>query len=167
MPPVSPIHLLDHSKKSPTNRSILLFISLIMKLFATLSLFAVSAMAADWGKSCEDEVLDNTTGILTARCNNGDGQGTFVDAELYLYGCLKYTNGKISVYSLSLPPHCLYSQCPQAPGSDGTFGDVCKDCSVYRLDDALYGFLGVTRPWISCTCDGSSEPVTLNLGTSL
>ncbi|KAF7554641.1 hypothetical protein G7Z17_g2784 [Cylindrodendrum hubeiense] len=117
-----------------------------MKFFAALSLFAVSAIAADWGQSCDDEVLDNTTGILTAQCNNGDGKGTFVDAELDLYGCLKYTSSKIS-----------------APGGDGTFGDVCKDCSVYRLDDAIYGVLGVTRPWISCTCDGATEPVTLNL----
>ncbi|KAK7431612.1 hypothetical protein QQZ08_001830 [Neonectria magnoliae] len=68
-----------------------------MKLLLVVSLFAASAMAADWGQSCEDETLDSSTGILTAQCNNGDGKGTFVEAELDLYHCLKYVNGKISI----------------------------------------------------------------------
>ncbi|KAH7163369.1 CVNH domain-containing protein [Dactylonectria estremocensis] len=117
-----------------------------MKFLATLSLFAASAIAADWGKTCSGEVLDDTTGTLTAKCDTGDGQGTLSETELDLYGCLKYSDGKIS-----------------APGGDGTFGDVCNDCTIYRLDDALYGSLIPQRPWISCTCNGASEPATLNL----
>ncbi|KPM38015.1 hypothetical protein AK830_g8544 [Neonectria ditissima] len=67
-----------------------------MKSLLALSFFAASAIAGDWGQSCNDEIFDSSTGILTAQCNIGDGKGTFVEAKLDLYHCLKYTNGKIS-----------------------------------------------------------------------
>ncbi|KAF4468908.1 CVNH domain-containing [Fusarium albosuccineum] len=120
-----------------------------MKFLVTFSALLPLAVAADWGQSCKDEVLDPATNIITASCNSGDGKGTFVDAELDLDECLGYADGKI-----------FWKK-------DGNFGEHCKDCTEYRLPDEVWGGLGATRPWLECTCEGVSEPVKYNLDITL
>ena len=68
-----------------------------MKFLPALLFLASSAVAGDWGQSCEHESLDSATDVLSASCNIGDGKGTFDDTSLDLNTCLAYKDGKIIV----------------------------------------------------------------------
>ncbi|KAF7562598.1 hypothetical protein G7046_g1530 [Stylonectria norvegica] len=119
-----------------------------MKTFAFFALFTVSVFAGDFGQSCVDENIDPATEVLSASCNVGDGKGTFADTSLDLNKCLGYSDGKI------------------ISKSNGNFGVDCNGCYDYRLPDPWYGQIGVTRPWMNCTCSGASAEVAIMLDST-
>ncbi|KAF9880454.1 hypothetical protein CkaCkLH20_02408 [Colletotrichum karsti] len=115
-----------------------------MKFATVFALFATSAIAADFGKTCRDEHIDAATEVLSARCDTGDGKGTLKDTSLNLNDCFGYRDNKIQAVN------------------QGHFGDVCSDCFAYRLPDPIYEVFGVFRVWMNCTC-GSPTESTINL----
>ncbi|KAK7991609.1 CVNH domain-containing protein [Apiospora saccharicola] len=68
-----------------------------MKAVQILSaLFAVCS-AINWGTNCFDEQLDAATGLLTANCDAGDGQGTLKAASINLNTCYGFADQKLAV----------------------------------------------------------------------
>ncbi|KAF4818183.1 hypothetical protein CGCTS75_v012078 [Colletotrichum tropicale] len=116
-----------------------------MKFSAVLALFATSAIATEFGKTCRDEHIDANTDVLTAKCDTGDGKGTLLDTSLNLNDCFGFQNNQIQY------------------ANQGHFGDVCKDCFSYRLPDPIYEIFGVFRVWMNCTCNGSPTESAINL----
>ncbi|KAK8115879.1 CVNH domain-containing protein [Apiospora sp. TS-2023a] len=67
-----------------------------MKAVQILSaLFAVCS-ATNWGNNCFDEQLDAATGLLTANCDAGDGQGTLKPASINLNTCYGFADQKLA-----------------------------------------------------------------------
>ena len=57
----------------------------------------IGCTAAQWGQSCVNETINASNDVLSARCNVGDGKGTFANATLDLNTCFRYSDGKIVV----------------------------------------------------------------------
>lgn len=86
-----------------------------MKVVSILSALIAVSSAINWGTYCFDEQLDAATGLLTANCDAGDGQGTLKPASINLNECYGWDNQKLAVrlfyiqqpFPCPLPSHPL------------------------------------------------------------
>lgn len=85
-----------------------------MKTTTAVILALASSAVAQWGQSCVNETINAADDVLSARCNVGDGKGTFANTTLDLNTCFRYADGKIMVsgkIASLLKPACLVNSC--------------------------------------------------------
>ncbi|KAK7931321.1 CVNH domain-containing protein [Apiospora marii] len=115
-----------------------------MKAVQIISALIAVSSAVNWGNNCFDEQLDAATGLLTANCDAGDGQGTLKPASINLNECYGWANQKLAAI-------------PQ-----GNYGDSCTDCSISRLVHRLPIYRKTV--WLNCTCGDPPVDASLNTG---
>ncbi|KAK8044541.1 CVNH domain-containing protein [Apiospora rasikravindrae] len=117
-----------------------------MKVAAVILALVGASRATSWGANCYDEKLD-ATGLLTANCDAGDGQGTLKPNSIDLNKCFGWDGQQIA----DIP--------------NGNYSDSCTDCTLNRL---IYRLPIYRRQvWLNCTCGEPPVDAALNTGKRL
>ncbi|KAF4951716.1 hypothetical protein FSARC_12839 [Fusarium sarcochroum] len=101
----------------------------------------IGSTLAQFSKTCVDISFNPDTNVLSGSCQPRDNSG-HVPTDLDLNNCFGY-NGTILTAT-----------------RNGNFGDSCSNCDFYTAPDPWYR---TEVYWISCTCEGQSDKVAINL----
>ncbi|KAK8084283.1 CVNH domain-containing protein [Apiospora hydei] len=114
-----------------------------MKVSAVIFTLVGVSSATSWGANCYDEKL-TATGVLTANCDAGDGQGTRNATSIDLNKCFGWDGQKIA----DIP--------------NGNYSESCTDCTLNRLVYRLPIYK--KQVWMNCTCGEPEVDAALNTG---
>ncbi|VUC37571.1 unnamed protein product [Clonostachys rosea] len=112
-----------------------------MAIRTAVVLSLIGSAFAQISKSCVNIALDSATNVLSAECTPRDHSAA-TPTSLDLNNCFGYDGSQLTATR------------------GGNFGNSCNECTLYTAPDPWY----LTEVyWISCTCTGQTDKVSINL----